>query len=50
MVNGAIPRHHAVGNLRLLIVPMPPFDPADEFEDPEQPPLASTTTEVSQRS
>ncbi len=26
-------RHRAVGNLKLLIVPMPPFDPADEFED-----------------
>jgi len=26
-------RHRAVGNLRLLIVPMPPFDPEDEFED-----------------
>lgn len=26
-------RHRAVGKLKLLIVPMPPFDPADEFED-----------------
>ena len=24
--------HRAVGNLRLINVPMPPFDPADEFE------------------
>lgn len=24
--------HRAVGNLRILNVPMPPFDPADEFE------------------
>ncbi len=26
-------RHRAVGNLRILNIPMPPFDPADEFED-----------------
>ncbi len=26
-------RHRAVGHLKLLIVPMPPFDPADEYED-----------------
>jgi mannose-6-phosphate isomerase-like protein (cupin superfamily) len=26
-------RHRAVGQLKLLIVPMPPFDPADEYED-----------------
>jgi mannose-6-phosphate isomerase-like protein (cupin superfamily) len=24
--------HRAVGNLRIINVPMPPFDPADEFE------------------
>jgi mannose-6-phosphate isomerase-like protein (cupin superfamily) len=24
--------HRAVGKLRIIIVPMPPFDPADEFE------------------
>jgi len=24
--------HRAVGKLRLINVPMPPFDPADEFE------------------
>ncbi len=24
--------HRAVGNLRLINVPMPPFDPSDEFE------------------
>jgi mannose-6-phosphate isomerase-like protein (cupin superfamily) len=26
-------KHRAVGNLRILNIPMPPFDPADEFED-----------------
>lgn len=26
-------RHRAVGNLKILNIPMPPFDPADEFED-----------------
>ena len=26
-------RHRAVGNLRVLIVPIPAFDPADEFFD-----------------
>jgi mannose-6-phosphate isomerase-like protein (cupin superfamily) len=26
-------RHRAVGKLRIINVPMPPFDPADEFED-----------------
>ena len=26
-------KHRAVGNLRIINVPMPPFDPADEFED-----------------
>jgi mannose-6-phosphate isomerase-like protein (cupin superfamily) len=26
-------RHRAVGNLRILNIPMPPFDPTDEFED-----------------
>jgi mannose-6-phosphate isomerase-like protein (cupin superfamily) len=31
--------HRAVGNLRLINVPMPPFDPADEFE-PEAAPGA----------
>lgn len=25
--------HRAVGNLKILNIPMPPFDPADEFED-----------------
>jgi mannose-6-phosphate isomerase-like protein (cupin superfamily) len=25
--------HRAVGNLRILNIPMPPFDPEDEFED-----------------
>ena len=25
-------RHRAVGRLRIINVPMPPFDPADEFE------------------
>ena len=24
-------RHRAVGKLRILVVPVPPFDPADEF-------------------
>jgi len=24
--------HRAIGNLRIINVPMPPFDPADEFE------------------
>ncbi|WP_256200338.1 hypothetical protein [Verrucomicrobium spinosum] len=24
--------HRAVGKLRIINVPMPPFDPADEFE------------------
>lgn len=28
--------HRAVGNLRIINVPMPPFDPADEFEVGEQ--------------
>jgi len=28
-------RHRAVGRLRLLNIPMPPFDPADEFIDTE---------------
>lgn len=27
-------RHRAVGNLRLVNVVIPPFDPADEFPDP----------------
>jgi mannose-6-phosphate isomerase-like protein (cupin superfamily) len=26
-------RHRAVGRLKVLVVAMPPFDPADEFED-----------------
>ena len=26
-------KHRAVGNLRIINVPMPPFDPSDEFED-----------------
>lgn len=26
-------KHRAVGKLRIINVPMPPFDPADEFED-----------------
>lgn len=26
-------KHRAVGNLRILNIPMPPFDPDDEFED-----------------
>ncbi len=25
--------HRAVGNLRIINVPMPPFDPADEYEE-----------------
>ena len=25
--------HRAVGNLRILNIPMPPFDPADEYEE-----------------
>jgi mannose-6-phosphate isomerase-like protein (cupin superfamily) len=31
--------HRAVGNLRILNVPMPPFDPADEFEPETHAPL-----------
>jgi hypothetical protein len=27
--------HRAVGNLRIINVPMPPFDPADEYEPGE---------------
>ena len=30
--------HRAVGNLRIINVPMPPFDPSDEF-DPEGAPI-----------
>ncbi len=26
-------KHRAVGNLRIINVPMPPFDPTDEYED-----------------
>ena len=26
-------RHRAVGKLKILNIPLPPFDPADEFED-----------------
>lgn len=26
-------KHRAVGNLRIINIPMPPFDPSDEFED-----------------
>lgn len=29
--------HRAVGKLRLLIVPMPPFDPSDEYEVDDRP-------------
>jgi mannose-6-phosphate isomerase-like protein (cupin superfamily) len=29
-------RHRAVGRLRLLNIPIPPFDPADEFLEPEE--------------
>ena len=28
-------RHRAVGKLRILNIPVPAFDPADEFEDDE---------------
>jgi mannose-6-phosphate isomerase-like protein (cupin superfamily) len=39
--------HRAVGNLRLINVPMPPFDPADEFE-PEAAPGAHPARNPSQ--
>lgn len=26
-------RHRAIGRMRLINIPVPPFDPADEFED-----------------
>jgi mannose-6-phosphate isomerase-like protein (cupin superfamily) len=28
--------HRAVGNLKIINVPMPPFDPSDEFEEFEE--------------
>ncbi len=30
-------RHRAVGRLRLLNIPIPPFDPADEYVEEEKP-------------
>ena len=30
-------RHRAVGNLKILNIPMPPFDPADEYEEDGRP-------------
>lgn len=39
-------RHRAIGHLRVLNIPVPAFDPSDEFVDSETAPGASTGTGV----
>ena len=42
-------RHRAVGRMTILNVPVPAFDPSDEFEDPvASPPVSHSTPSTSE--